>query len=255
MSQPTVIVCKCSQARVVAAEAVEVVLRELADRHVPCQVVDDLCRLAGRRSEALACLATAKRPVIAACFPRAVKWLFAAGGAQLDVERAKFVNMRSGDLGGLRQELREAIGDDRPAEHPAAQAADDKPAADPWIPWFPVIDRDRCVNCKQCLNFCLFGVYGLSSDGQVEVVAPDKCKTFCPACARVCPEAAIVFPKYKTAPINGDQVRPEDIQREKMQTDVKAMLAQRNVYKALRERGGPSGPPDKDTGGTPVLPK
>ena len=24
-----------------------------------------------------------------------------------------------------------------------------------WLPWFPVIDYDRCTNCMQCLSFCL----------------------------------------------------------------------------------------------------
>jgi NAD-dependent dihydropyrimidine dehydrogenase PreA subunit len=67
-----------------------------------------------------------------------------------------------------------------------------------------VIDYDRCRNCKQCLNFCLFGVYQLSEEGKVEVRKPAGCKTNCPACARMCPQKAIIFPKYAEAPINGD---------------------------------------------------
>ena len=74
-----------------------------------------------------------------------------------------------------------------------------------WVPWFPVIDYDRCRNCKQCLNFCLFGVYQLSPEGKVEVQNPSGCKTNCPACARMCPQKAIIFPKYADAPINGDE--------------------------------------------------
>jgi Pyruvate/2-oxoacid:ferredoxin oxidoreductase delta subunit len=73
-----------------------------------------------------------------------------------------------------------------------------------WVPWFPVIDYDRCVNCKQCMNFCLFGTYGLSDEGRVQVVKPSGCKTNCPACARMCPRQAIIFPKYPDSPINGD---------------------------------------------------
>ena len=30
--------------------------------------------------------------------------------------------------------------------------------------WYPVIDYDRCTNCMECIDFCLFGVYGV--DGQ-----------------------------------------------------------------------------------------
>ncbi|MEX0741998.1 MAG: ferredoxin family protein, partial [Phycisphaeraceae bacterium] len=63
-----------------------------------------------------------------------------------------------------------------------------------WKPWFPVIDYDRCTNCMQCLSFCLFDVYGVSSEQKIEVHNNDNCKTNCPACSRVCPEAAIMFP-------------------------------------------------------------
>ena len=27
--------------------------------------------------------------------------------------------------------------------------------------WYPVIDYSRCTNCMECLDFCLFGVYGV----------------------------------------------------------------------------------------------
>ena len=64
-----------------------------------------------------------------------------------------------------------------------------------WKPWFPVIDYDRCTNCMQCLTFCLFDVYGVSED-KIQVQNEDNCKTNCPACSRVCPEVAILFPKY-----------------------------------------------------------
>ena len=62
--------------------------------------------------------------------------------------------------------------------------------------WYPIVDRSRCTNCGHCLQFCLFGVYELDSD-QVCVTNPDKCKPGCPACSRVCPQGAIIFPLYK----------------------------------------------------------
>jgi Pyruvate/2-oxoacid:ferredoxin oxidoreductase delta subunit len=104
-----------------------------------------------------------------------------------------------------------------------------------WKPWFPVIDYDRCTNCMQCLSFCLFGVYGVDSDRKLQVQNQDNCKTNCPACSRVCPEAAILFPKYKAGPINGDVVSDADLQREKMKVDISALLGG-DVYSLLRER-------------------
>jgi Pyruvate/2-oxoacid:ferredoxin oxidoreductase delta subunit len=104
-----------------------------------------------------------------------------------------------------------------------------------WKPWFPVIDYDRCTNCMQCLSFCLFGVYGVDEAGKIQAQNHDNCKTNCPACSRVCPEAAIMFPKYKSGPINGDVVSAEDLQREKMKIDISALLGG-DVYSMLRER-------------------
>lgn len=104
-----------------------------------------------------------------------------------------------------------------------------------WKPWFPVIDYDRCTNCMQCLSFCLFGVYGVDTAQKIQVQNNDNCKTNCPACSRVCPEAAIMFPKYKAGPINGDVVSDSDLNREKMKVDISALLGG-DVYSLLRER-------------------
>ena len=104
-----------------------------------------------------------------------------------------------------------------------------------WKPWFPVIDYDRCTNCMQCLSFCLFGVYGVDGTKRIQVQNEDNCKTNCPACSRVCPEAAIMFPKYKAGPINGDVVSDADLQKEKMKVDISALLGG-DVYAMLRLR-------------------
>ena len=69
--------------------------------------------------------------------------------------------------------------------------------------WYPVIDYSRCTNCMECLDFCLFGVYSTNSLEQIFVENQDQCKKGCPACSRVCPEQAIIFPEYKSAAIAG----------------------------------------------------
>jgi Pyruvate/2-oxoacid:ferredoxin oxidoreductase delta subunit len=72
--------------------------------------------------------------------------------------------------------------------------------------WYPVIDYSRCTNCMECLDFCLFGVYGVDSLERIHVEHQDNCKKGCPACSRVCPEHAIIFPDYKTPAIAGAAV-------------------------------------------------
>lgn len=128
-----------------------------------------------------------------------------------------------------------------PAGDPVAVAAAivqgrlPSPDATAWKPWFPVIDYSRCTNCMQCLSFCLFDVYGVSADRKIQVQNQTNCKTDCPACSRVCPEVAIMFPKYRHGPINGEDVTADDVRREAMKVDISALLGG-DVYSMLRDR-------------------
>lgn len=72
--------------------------------------------------------------------------------------------------------------------------------------WYPVIDYSRCTNCMECIDFCLFGVYGVDKVETILVEQPDNCRKGCPACSRVCPENAIIFPQHKTPAIAGAPV-------------------------------------------------
>jgi hypothetical protein len=74
---------------------------------------------------------------------------------------------------------------------------------DPGRRWYPVIDYSRCTNCMECIDFCLFGVYGIDKVETILVEQPDNCRKGCPACSRVCPENAIIFPQHKTPAIAG----------------------------------------------------
>lgn len=74
--------------------------------------------------------------------------------------------------------------------------------------WYPVIDYNRCTNCLECLDFCLFGVYGVDAFDRIIVENQDQCKKGCPACSRVCPQQAIMFPEYKSPAIAGADTGP-----------------------------------------------
>jgi NAD-dependent dihydropyrimidine dehydrogenase PreA subunit len=124
-----------------------------------------------------------------------------------------------------------------PPEALAASLIDSRSAVTsaPWKPWFPVIDYTRCTNCMQCLSFCLFDVYGVSADHKIQVQNQTNCKTDCPACSRVCPEVAIMFPKYRHGPINGEEIKADDVRREAMKVDISALLGG-DIYSMLRDR-------------------
>ncbi len=76
--------------------------------------------------------------------------------------------------------------------------------------WYPVIDYDRCTNCLECLNFCLFGVFGMDKSEEVFVEQADACRDGCPACSRVCPSQAIMFPRHDSRAVAGDPTASDD---------------------------------------------
>ncbi len=76
--------------------------------------------------------------------------------------------------------------------------------------WYPVIDFSRCTNCMECVDFCLFGVYGVDGAENILVEQPDNCRKGCPACSRVCPANAIIFPQHKAPAIAGADTGGEE---------------------------------------------
>jgi NAD-dependent dihydropyrimidine dehydrogenase PreA subunit len=81
--------------------------------------------------------------------------------------------------------------------------------------WYPVLDKKKCTECGKCHDFCLFGVYTVENK-HVRVMQPQNCKNNCPACARMCPGKAIIFPKYEKSPINGGTAQEEFYDSEEM---------------------------------------
>lgn len=91
---PSILYCHCRYAQVVPKEVKDAVLRNLCESGVAFEAVADLCEMSARRDEALQHLAGEGTIKIAACYPRAVKWLFHAAGAPLPSERTEVQNMR-----------------------------------------------------------------------------------------------------------------------------------------------------------------
>ena len=93
--KPCILFCHCNYAQVVPPEVKEGVLKELCESGRTFEAVSDLCEMSARRDPALKRLADGDRPVkVAACYPRAVKWLFSAANAPLQASQTEVVNMR-----------------------------------------------------------------------------------------------------------------------------------------------------------------
>src|SRR5690349_23375322 len=94
MTHPRILYCNCTYAQVVPKEVKDAVLKKLCDSGVAFDAVADLCEMSARRDPALQRLAEGGAVKIAACFPRAVKWLFHQAGAPLPLDAAEVLNMR-----------------------------------------------------------------------------------------------------------------------------------------------------------------
>jgi len=186
-------------------------------------MVDDLCAMAAEK-------------------PEEVRKLFANGGTLYGCsERALKALL---DFAGVRSEVNVAATSPSPSKttppfgHPSAGGefndGDGDVAATPWPAWYPVIDRQRCTHCGKCVQFCLFSVYA-KKDGKVTVVAPKNCKNNCPACARVCPANAIIFPKHPDVPINGEEGETRDQRPETSGGNLSDRLRRRRTTSILKQ--------------------
>ena len=239
--------CHCAHAQATPRAAREAALSELCASGLPLETVADLCVAAARRAPELRRLAASGPLLIAACAPRAVSALFDAANAPLPPETTHYVNLRATAPESLAETVRSLPGAHAaPPLEPFAtvwkRLETHAPEPDGWTGWAPVIDAGRCTGCMQCLSFCLFGVYA-AEEGRVAVREPAQCKPNCPACARVCPEAAILFPKHLAETIHGGTV-PGGAPRPVPKADLSALLGG-DLYSVLRARNSPRFSPDR----------
>lgn len=182
---------------------------EASSRVAPedAEVIPDLCKAAAANDPILGNSFTE----IHACHPRAVRALFDFAEHPLP-ETTTLVNHRD-----------------------PAKSESRKPSMESDPAWFPVIDYARCTNCGQCNEFCLFGVYSKAADHRIVVTSPESCKNNCPACARICPETAIIFPKVGEPLINGSEISDEDVRQANLKINVDEILGD-DIYATLNAR-------------------
>jgi hypothetical protein len=92
---PRILYCHCAYAKVVPEDVKHEVLRQLTASGAAFDAVADLCEMSAARDPALAELAGEGPVCIAACYPRAVKWLFHAAESPLPAAGVTIANMRT----------------------------------------------------------------------------------------------------------------------------------------------------------------
>lgn len=122
MLEPTILYCNCSYAKVVPSEVKREVLRQLSGCGRSFEAVADLCEMSAKRDPALAELVQQPGLRIAACYPRAVKWLCSAAGTELP-ETVEVINMRTLSADEVVAALLSPIGAGVGGEQPGTNAA------------------------------------------------------------------------------------------------------------------------------------
>ena len=233
-SKAAIVLCQCSERDPAFTAALKQVLAALEKAGVGFQLVRDFCELAARKDSVIPRMFQDRPLHIVACYPRSIKWLLHAAGHPVADAAMTVWNLRAESPDTVVGQLLQ-----HPNDGHRLPVSATNPSGN-WVPWFPVIDYDRCCNCRQCHDYCLFGVYEVDAENKVAVVHPQNCKTNCPACARICPEVAIIFPKYNQAPINGAPVEEPHRNatlanlQELREADAYALLAERRKQTRIR---------------------
>ena len=104
-----ILYCRCAFSRVVPEGTKNEVLEKLCSSGESFESVADLCEMSARRDPRLEQLLEEGVPVkIAACYPRAVKWLFKSGGVPFsDDDSVEVLNMREESSGKIVERLLE----------------------------------------------------------------------------------------------------------------------------------------------------
>ncbi len=97
--------CNCTYAKVISPEVKKDVLRQLSDSGRAFDAVADLCDMSARKDPALQKIVDGGCTKIAACYPRAVKWLFHAAGTPLPDEGVEVLNMREASADEVVKEM------------------------------------------------------------------------------------------------------------------------------------------------------
>ena len=222
-------ICACASREIIdKKKAVELAAR-CEQKGWDVEMVADMCRWFEQNDERLKEL---EGSVVVACQERAVRSMLDWRG----VKAGKVLNLRKKSVEEVWSEM---VGDDGAVEAVSEECLErwqrvrgEMPREEGTDAWFPVIDRERCIACQKCHDFCLFGTYSLDADKQVRVVNPSHCKNNCPSCARMCPQQAIIFPKYPHSPINGG-TEIEEVIDANMQEMYQAKLKERLLHRRL----------------------
>jgi NAD-dependent dihydropyrimidine dehydrogenase PreA subunit len=225
-----IVFCNCG-GEIISPKRLELMQDSLSNVQAEIIKISDICGLAALNKDRLnAVFSQGNEYLLIGCYSRSMKLLLAQAHVDFTQTSIQFVNYIE-------------LADDRIMEEIASflvstnelHSIQEIASLSDWPSWYPIIDSDRCTRCGQCADFCLFSVYE-KADDRVTVINPQNCKNNCPACARICPHTAIIFPKYNYGgAISGSEKIDEMAEQKRMALDIDNILGG-NVYDALEKR-------------------
>lgn len=227
-----IVFCNCGSERI-EPERLRAIEKKFIDDNVDFVKISDLCGVSVHNKEQLRSIFNGNNEyIIAGCHSRTLKLLLEKAGIEPDSYSCKFINFFESDNEEIFRETNSFIKGHDPDQKAVIEEIRN---SQDWISWFPVIDYSRCTSCGQCADFCLFGVYE-KNEGKINVINPEGCKNNCPACARICPQTAIIFPKYKQGGAIGGSDIIDEISEQKRQSEDINTILDGDIYAALEKR-------------------
>ncbi len=214
-----VYICNCKNDGKLEKEKINNLTKVLSTCDVDITQIEDICASVIENPKSLQNLFQNKKTTLFACEPRAMEWLL----KYIDINKSDidYHNINSFKLESVNTMFETGVSSQNTTIN----------YVDKTKPWYPIIDFERCTHCLKCLNFCLFGVYTIDKNKKIAVENPMNCKDMCPACSRVCPEQAIIFPKHSDSSLSGKIIENIDEDSnliEEMQND--------DIYNVLEKR-------------------
>jgi NAD-dependent dihydropyrimidine dehydrogenase PreA subunit len=203
MQNRKVTICTCVSRSFIDKDKAAGISALLENNGYDVKVEADLCRNMMQFSPNIKNMADG---IILACYPRTIR----SHLDRLGIEAAYIVDIRNNAYGEILSQLDIPCSmiNNIPKKKDFLQIIENFPTETGTDAWYPILDKARCMECGKCHDFCLFGVYSIENK-KVRVTQPQNCKNNCPACARICPNKAIIFPKYEKSPINGGTSQEE----------------------------------------------